>query len=90
MQREGGKSRIGAEENETGERTRVSPEAWKINSNQVGNSMKKYLVSMAALMLLSSGAQAATYLLQSVTYANTFAPTPGRCVMHELRHCDGC
>ncbi len=39
--------------------------------------MKKYLVSMAALMLLSSGAQAATYLLSSVTYANTFAPTPG-------------
>jgi hypothetical protein len=39
--------------------------------------MKKYLVSAAALMLLSSGAQAATYLLSSVTYQNTFAPVPG-------------
>jgi len=39
--------------------------------------MKKYLVSMAALMLLSTGAQAATYVLSSVTYANSFAPTPG-------------
>ena len=37
--------------------------------------MKKYLVSMAALMLLSSGAQAATYVLSSVTYENSFSGT---------------
>ncbi|MEZ5563502.1 MAG: VPLPA-CTERM sorting domain-containing protein [Gammaproteobacteria bacterium] len=46
--------------------------------------MKKYLVSMAALMVLSSGAQAATYVLSSVNYSNSFAGTT------PVASCTGC
>lgn len=46
--------------------------------------MKKYLVSMAAMLLLSTGAQAATYVLQSVTYENSFSGTV------PVNSCTGC
>lgn len=46
--------------------------------------MKKYLVSMAAMLLLSTGAQAATYLLSSVTYFNTFGGSS------PVASCTGC
>lgn len=43
--------------------------------------MKKYLLSVAALMLLASGAQAATvYVLSNATYMNSFATNPIGCV----------
>lgn len=46
--------------------------------------MKKYLVSAAAMLLLASGAQAATYSLSSVTYWNIFGgSTP-------VANCTGC
>jgi hypothetical protein len=41
--------------------------------------VKKYLLSMAAMLLLSTGAQAATYSLTSVTYFNLrSSPMGGR------------
>ena len=48
--------------------------------------MKKFL-SVAALLLLAGAAQAApvNYVLSSVTYANSFAPTPGN-----VASCTGC
>ena len=46
--------------------------------------MKKYLVSMAAMLLLSTGAQAATYVLTSVNYTNPFAGTT------PVASCTGC
>lgn len=46
--------------------------------------MKKYLVSMAAMLLLSTGAQAATYVLQSVSYTNPFSGTT------PVASCTGC
>lgn len=46
--------------------------------------MKKYLVSIAAMLLLSTGAQAATYVLSSVTYTNPFAGTT------PVASCTGC
>jgi hypothetical protein len=52
----------------------------------MGNIVKKYLLSAAALLLLASGAQASTtYVLTSVKYANTFAPTPTN-----VTSCGGC
>ena len=45
--------------------------------------MKKYLLSAAATLLLSTGAQAATtYVLNNITYDNTFGTAPVIC--------DGC
>lgn len=46
--------------------------------------MKKYLLSMAAMLLLSTGAQAATYSLTSVTYFNLFAGSS------PVASCTGC
>jgi hypothetical protein len=52
----------------------------------LGNIVKKYLLSAAALLLLASGAQASTtYVLSSVKYGNTFAPTPTN-----VTACGGC
>lgn len=43
--------------------------------------MKKYLLSVAALLLLSTGAQAATvYVLNNIAYDNTFGTAPVTCV----------
>jgi len=43
--------------------------------------VKKYLLSAAALLLLSTGAQAATtYVLNNITYDNTFGTAPVNCV----------
>ena len=43
--------------------------------------MKKHLLSAAALVLFATGAEAATtYLLNNITYANSFASSPVGCV----------
>jgi len=43
--------------------------------------MKKYLLSAAALMLLATGAEAATtYVLNNITYVNSFAGNPIGCL----------
>jgi hypothetical protein len=43
--------------------------------------MKKYLLYAAVLVLLATGADAATtYVLNNITYVNSFAPNPVGCV----------
>jgi len=43
--------------------------------------MKKYLLATAALLLLATGAEASTtYILNNITYVNSFAPNPVGCV----------
>jgi len=43
--------------------------------------MKKYLLSAAALVLLATGAEASTtYILNNITYVNSFASNPVGCV----------
>ncbi len=46
--------------------------------------MKKYIFAAAATLMLASGAQAATYVLSSVTYENAFAP------VGPVANCTGC